>query len=136
MSPATSGDSMDFAVSLRDARRGDQVVLLTDGAFDSLGSIDVSSPWIHVQLVGIGARAMPGITGLAFRRAAAGDAPYELFLAVRNSGRGLSAPLTVSVDGHAVLSRTLSLAAGERSTVSVPWTGPTDGPGRGAPVRR
>jgi hypothetical protein len=124
--PGDVSDSMVFALSLRDARRGDQVVLVTDGAFESLGSIDTARPWIHVQLVG-SPRDNAGITGLAFRRAAAGAAPYELFLAVQNSGRRRTAPLTISVDRIAIVSRTLALAPGERFALSVPWTGPTTG---------
>ena len=125
--PGDVADSMAFAVSLRDARRGDQVVLVTDGAFESLGSIDASQPWIHVLLVG-SPRDNAGITGLAFRRAAAGAAPYELFLAVQNSGsRPRTAPLTISVDGSLIVSRTVSLAPGERSALSIPWTGPATG---------
>ncbi len=125
--PGDVSDSMAFALSLRDARRGDQVVLVTDGAFESLGSIDASRPWIHVLLVG-SPHDNAGITGLAFRRAAAGAAPYELFLAVQNSGRRpLTAPLTISVDKRPVISRTISLAPGERSALSIPWMGPTTG---------
>jgi Ca-activated chloride channel homolog len=125
--PGDVADSMAFALSLRDARRGDQVVLVTDGAFESLGNIDASRTWVHVQLVGT-ARDNAGITGLAFRRATAGTAPYELFLAVRNSGRrALTAPLTISVDGSPVVTCTVSLPPGGRSAISIPWTGPTMG---------
>ncbi len=125
--PGDMADSMTFALSLRSARRGDQVVLVTDGAFESLGDIDASQPWIHVVLVG-SPHDNAGITGLAFRRAAAGAAPYELFVAVRNSGRlPLAAPLLVSVGGATVVSRTVKVAPGERRGLSIPWTGPRTG---------
>ena len=125
--PGDVADSMTFALSLRSARRGDQVLLLSDGAFESLGSIDASRPWIHIELFG-SAHDNAGITGLAFRRAAAGAAPYELFIAVRNSGqRPVTAPLLISVGGVTVVSRTVTVAPGERAALSIPWKGPTTG---------
>jgi Ca-activated chloride channel homolog len=125
--PGDMADSMSLALSLREARRGDQVVLLTDGAFDEIAGVDASLPWLHVIRVGTAGDNV-GITGMAFRRTAGGDAEYELFLAVRSrADRAVSIPLTVSVEGTSVVARTLDLAPGERATLSIPWTGPTAG---------
>ena len=120
-------DTMVFAVSLRDARRGDQVVLMTDGAFESLGSVDPSQPWMHVFITG-SAHENSGITAMSFRRSLGGEASYEVFLSLVNTGRRTASfPLTVSAGKEVVVSRTVTLPAGAVSTLAVPWTGPTTG---------
>ena len=125
--PGDLKDSMLFALTLRDARRGDQVILVTDGAFDSLGDLDTSVPWMRIVTVGT-ARNNVGITGLSFRRTLSGEETYEMFLAVHNFGRSpLSVPLVVTADRAPVFSLTLRLAAGELRTLSVPLKGPTTG---------
>jgi Ca-activated chloride channel family protein len=125
--PGDLKDSMLFALTLRDARRGDQVILVTDGAFDSLGDLDTSVPWIHILSVGT-ARNNVGITGLSFRRTLSGEETYEMFLAVHNFGRApVSVPLVVTADRAPVFSSTLRLAADELRTLSIPWKGPTTG---------
>lgn len=125
--PGDLRDSMLFALTLRDARRGDQVILVTDGAFDSLGDLDTSVPWMRILSVGT-ARDNVGITGLSFRRTLSGEETYEMFLALHNFGRApVSVPLTVTAERAVVVSRTVSLAAGELRTLSVPWKGPTTG---------
>jgi len=125
--PGDVAASVVFAMSLRDPRRGGRVVLETDGAFDELPGVDTSLPWIRVDIVGT-AHDNVGITRMSFRRTSDGDAPCELFIAVRNAGRAaVSVPLTVRAGGQVVISRTLILAAGQRSTLSVPWKGPVVG---------
>ncbi len=118
---------MLFALTLRDARRGDQVILVTDGAFESLGDLDTTVPWMRILSVGT-ARNNVGITGLSFRRTLAGEETYEMFLALHNFGRApVSVPLTVSAERAVVISREVSLAAGELRTLSIPWKGSTKG---------
>ncbi len=125
--PGDLADSMALALSLRDARRGDTVALETDGAFQTLRSVDASLPWIRVDVVGT-AQENVGITEMSFRRSPGSGTSYELFLAARNAGRSArTVPLTVRAAGAVVLSRMLHLAAGERATLSVPWNGPTAG---------
>ncbi len=125
--PGDLKDSMLFALALRDARRGDQVILVTDGAFESLGDLDTSVPWMRILTVGT-PRDNVGITGLSFRRTLLGEETYEMFLAVHNFGRApVTVPLAVTADRTAVFSRTVSLAAGELRTLSVPWKGSTTG---------
>src|SRR5208283_2526559 len=125
--PGDLKDSMLVALTLRDARRGDQVILVTDGAFDSLGDLDTSVPWMRILTVGT-ARNNVGITGLSFRRTLSGEETYEMFLAVHNFGQApVSVPLVVTADRAPVFSPTLRLSAGERRTLSVPWKGPTTG---------
>ena len=125
--PGVIGDTMDFAASLRDARRGDQVVLITDGAFESLGGVDPTLPWLHVLLTGT-ARENAGITALSFRRALGGEDAYEMFVAIGNFGRkAASFPLTISAGRDVVVSRNVSLAAGATSSLAIPWKGPTTG---------
>jgi Ca-activated chloride channel homolog len=125
--PGDLKDSMLFALTLRDARRGDQVILVTDGAFDSLGDLDSSVPWMRIITVGT-PRNNVGITGLSFRRTLSGEETYEMFLAMHNfGGSPVSVPLVVTADRAPVFSLTLRLSAGERRTLSVPWKGPTTG---------
>jgi Ca-activated chloride channel family protein len=134
--PGDVADSVVLALSLRDPRRGGQIVLETDGAFDQLRGVDLTVPWIRVDVVG-SARDNVGITRMSFRRTPGGGpspggtsvgAAYELFLAVKNSGRSpVSVPVTVRAAGREVINRTLSLGAGQGSTVSAPWTGPVTG---------
>lgn len=125
--PGDVAASVVFALSLRDPRRGGQVVLETDGAFDELSGIDPTLPWIHVDEVGT-ARDNVGITRMSFRRSSVNDSAFELFLAVRNAGRSrVTVPLTVRAGGKEVMSRILALGAGQRSTLTVPWAGPITG---------
>jgi hypothetical protein len=125
--PGDIADTMVFAVSLRDARRGDQVVLITDGAFESLGGVDPSLPWMHVFLTG-SAHENSGITAMSFRRSIGGEASYEIFLSLANTGRKPSSfPLTVSAGKQVVISRTVSLPAGAVTGIALPWNGPTTG---------
>ena len=125
--PGDVAASLVLALSLRDPRRGGRVVLETDGAFDELPGIDATLPWITVDEVGT-ARDNVGITRMSFRRSSINDPAYEFFLAVRNAGRSrVTVPLTVRAGGKEVISRTLTIDAGQRSTVTVPWTGPITG---------
>jgi Ca-activated chloride channel homolog len=150
--PGDIADSVLFALSLRSERRDDQVVLVTDGAFDALGGVDTNVPWLHLVRVGTSRRNV-AITGLSFRRTLGSGEAYEMFLAVKNYGPGpASVPVTVSTSpssaqrqesaaapGNAApgaaapalrrvaVSQTLSLAEGEEKSLSVPWTGPTTG---------
>jgi Ca-activated chloride channel family protein len=125
--PGDVAASMLFAMSLRDPRRGGQVVLETDGAFDELPGVDTTLPWVRVEVVGTPQENV-GITQMSFRLASGAGAGYQLFLAVRNAGRSsASVPLTVSAGGRRVLDRTITVEAGQRSTLTVPWTGPTAG---------
>ena len=125
--PGDVAQSMLFAMSLRDPRRDGQVVLETDGAFDELPGVDVSLPWVLVDVVGT-ARDNVGITRMAFRRAPGSVGGYQLFLAVRNAGRApVVVPLAVSAGGREVVRRTLAIEPGQQSAVTLPWTGPTSG---------
>ena len=125
--PGDVASGVLFGISLRDPRRGGQVVLETDGAFSDLPGVDSSLPWLRVDLVGT-VQENVGITQMSFRLASEAGAGYQLFLAVRNSGRGPAAvPLLVRAGGRDVINRTLSVGPGQRSTVTLPWTGPTTG---------
>jgi Ca-activated chloride channel homolog len=141
--PGDIADSMLFALSLRSERRGDQIVLVTDGAFDTLRGLDATVPWLHLIRVGT-ARRNVGITGLSFRRTLGGEEAYEMFLAVKNYGPGsATVPVTVTTSAstaepahqprapaaspHLVVSQTLRLAEGEEKSLSIPWTGATTG---------
>ncbi|HUI72763.1 MAG TPA: VWA domain-containing protein [Spirochaetia bacterium] len=125
--PGDVAASVLYAISLRDPRRGGRVVLETDGAFDELHGVDMSLPWITVDVVGT-PQDNVGITHMSFRQASTAGAGYELFLAVMNAGRtAATVPLTVRADGKDIVSRTLSLGPGQRSTVTIPWTGPAAG---------
>jgi hypothetical protein len=125
--PGDVADSMLFAMSFRDPRRGGLVVLETDGAFEELRGVDTSLPWVRVDVVGA-ARENVGITRMSFRLASGTDAGYQFFLAVRNAGSSpATVPLTVRAGGKDVVSRTLTVAPGQRTAVTLPWSGPTTG---------
>jgi hypothetical protein len=121
------GADLLFALSLRDARRGDQVVLITDGAFDSLGAVDPAVPWVRVLLVGA-RHDNTGITGLSFRRTLGAEDAYEMFVALRHVGPSpVTMPLTVAAGGAAVVSQAVTIPAGGERMLSMPWKGPTSG---------
>ena len=129
--PGDLRDAVLLALSLRDASRGDRLLVITDGAFDSLGDIDPARPWMRWVRVGA-ARSNIGITSLAFRRtggegnAAAGG--YEMFLSLRSfSARTATFPLTVSAGSSVVVREQVTLAPGGARGISLPWTGPTSG---------
>ena len=103
------------------------MVLETDGAFDELRGVDTSLPWVTVDTVGT-RHDNVGITGMAFRQGSTTGAGYQLFLSVLNTG-GTAAmvPLSIRAGGKDVVTRTLTVGAGQRSTMTVPWPGPTSG---------
>jgi hypothetical protein len=125
--PGNPADGIALALSLRDPRRGDRILFITDGAFPSIPGIDAPLPWISVHLVG-GPHDNAGITALAFRKRTGGEPGYELFVAVNNDGSSeRTVPLTISANGSVVIARTLTIAPGGRATESLPWTGPAEG---------
>jgi len=125
--PGDVSDSMAFALSLRDARRGDQVLLVSDGAYESLEGVDLSLPWIHVVLVG-SRHDNVGITGFSFRRTPGAESTYEVFCSVANIGAvSVSVPLSIRGEKGIVVTRHLDIAAGARASFGLPWTGPTEG---------
>lgn len=129
--PGSPRESMLLALSLRDPRRGGQVVLVTDGAWDPAVAADFMVPGVRVLAVG-SARPNVGITSLQFRRTLGGEEAYEMFLSVRSwSPRPVSVPLAITADRAPgrlpVVSETVSLAPGEERSLSVPWQGPTEG---------
>ena len=131
--PGDLRDAVLLALSLRDASRGDRLLVITDGAFDSLGDIDPARPWMRWVRVGA-ARSNIGITSLAFRRTGGGDnaaaaaGGYEMFLSLRSfSARPATFPLTVSAGPSVVVREQVTLAPGGARGISVPWTGPTSG---------
>ncbi len=126
--PADISQSMLFALSLRDPRRGDAVVLVSDCAFDSLPDIDTSVPWMRILSVGT-PKENVGITALSLRRTLGGEETYELFLSVRNyTAASVTVPVTVTAGATQVLAESLTLAAREEREISEPWRGPTSGP--------
>ena len=125
--PGDVASGVLFGISLRDPHRGGQVVLVTDGAFSDLPGVDPSLPWLRVDQVGTAGENV-GITQMSFRLSSEAGAGYQLFLAVRNAGRAdATVPLTVRAGGRDVINRVLSVAPGQRSAVTLPWTGPTTG---------
>ncbi len=119
-------ESVLFALSLRDPRRDDRVVIVSDGAFDSLGDLDDGKPWISMIRVGE-SRANAAVTALALRAAAQG---YEMFVNVRNfSASPMSFPLTVSTDGKEIFREDVTLKAGEQRGYSMPWSPAAAGKG-------
>jgi von Willebrand factor type A domain/Aerotolerance regulator N-terminal len=125
--PGDVASGMLFAMSLRDPRRGGRVVLETDGAFNELAGVDMSLPWVTVETVG-SRQENVGITGMSFRQASEAGGAYQLFLAVLNAGRTtVTVPLTIRAADREVVSRTLTVGAGQRNAVTIPWTGPTTG---------
>jgi Ca-activated chloride channel family protein len=125
--PGDLRNAVLLALSLRDAARGDRLLLITDGAFDSLGDIDPARPWMRWVRVGA-ARSNIGITSLAFRRTVGGAEAYEMFLSLRSfSPRQETFPLTVSAGSSVVVREQVTLAPGGARGISVPWTGPTSG---------
>jgi hypothetical protein len=125
--PGDLRDSLPFALSLRDPRRGDSVVLITDGAFDTLGALDDPPSWLHVVALGGPARNA-AVTALSLRRAVSGSTGYELFVEVRSFWRQqMSFPLTVRADGEAILTESLTMGPGEVRRVTAAWDGPRAG---------
>jgi hypothetical protein len=114
-------DSVLFALSLRDPKRDDRVVIVTDGAFDSLGDLDDGKPWISMIRVGESGNNA-ALTALALRTAG-GQSGYEVFVNVRNfSSSPMSFPLAVASGGREVFREELTLEAGGTRGVSMPWT--------------
>jgi hypothetical protein len=117
-------ESVLFALSLRDAKRDDRVVIITDGAFDSLGDLDAGEPWISLIRVGE-SRRNAGITALALRKIVGPDEEYEMFVNVKNFSRqAMSFPLTITAGRTRVYDTEVSLTAGEERGFSMPYSGP------------
>jgi hypothetical protein len=115
-------DSVLFALSLRDPKRDDRVIVITDGAFDTLGDLDEGPPWISLIRVGE-SRRNAGITALALRKTLGGDEDYEMFVDVRNFSTGsMSFPLTVKAGGEEIYRADVTLGAGEERGFSAPYS--------------
>jgi Ca-activated chloride channel family protein len=128
--PGSPAESLVFALGLREAGRPARVVFVTDGAFATLGDADPGRTGVRVVLVGDRVENA-GITAMSFRRTAAGG--MELFLSIAASaGMPRTVPLTVTAGGKDVLRRDVTLGAGGRASVSLPWEGPTEGRPRGS----
>ena len=125
--PGDLRDGILLALSLRDPARGDTLLIVTDGAFDSLGDVEPARPWMRWIRVGA-AHSNVGITSLAFRRTIGGTEDYQMFLSLRSfAPHAATFPLAVSAGPSVVVREQVTLAAGEARGISVPWTGPTSG---------
>jgi hypothetical protein len=135
-------DAILLAISLRDPKRDDRVVVITDGAFDSLGGpqsgpargpdtaaagepsaladLDEGASWMSLIRVGEnGANA--GITALSLRKSSGPEGDYEMFVDVRNfSTSPMSFPLTVTAGTKKLYGTSVALAAGEERGFSTP----------------
>jgi hypothetical protein len=120
-------DSILLATSLRGARLGSGIVVVTDGAFDSMGDLDLSDA--DATLIPVGTqRRNVGITSFQFRRTFMGKEDFELFASVQNfTPSQVLCSLMVSVGSKPVIRTRLSLAPGQSLPLSFPWGGPTDG---------
>ncbi len=120
-------EALELAFQLRSPAHGDRVTVITDNAFDSVGALDLSRPWLRWIAVG-SSRDNAGITALAFRRAPGRGAGYEMFLSVQNfSSARKEFPLAVRAGRVEVLREQVALGPGEARSLSLPWTGPTTG---------
>jgi hypothetical protein len=141
-------ESILLALSLRDPKRDDRVVMITDGAFDSLGGpqsgpagaadpamtaepsaladLDEGASWLSLIRVGENA-ANAGITALSLRKTS-GSEEYEMFIGVVNSSpASMSFPLIVTAGDKEVYRTDVVLAPGEERGISAPFEGPLGG---------
>lgn len=119
-----------FAHSFLKRASRDQVVVISDGAFDGAEELPWSSPYLRLVKVE-GPSDNVGIINFEFRRAPDLAGRYEAMVSVRNfTSRAVSAPLTLTVGEKRLVQENVEIAPQESRVLIYPYEGTPSGRAR------
>ncbi len=119
-----AGDmSAALVTALAFAREDDQIVVVTDGAYDNLEVPALEKRDVRFELVGEGGRNS-GITQFQFRQTYGSHEQFEVLITVANFSRQpIKAHLELFMDQSLIFDQALSLGAGEERDLIFPYSG-------------
>lgn len=121
--PGSMRDAFLMALSLADSERGDEVWIISDGAFESFEEIELAGIRVNYLQAG-GEGENLGITRFQFRSLPDRLEEYEILLAVNNyTSREVVAPLILSIDSLPYISTEVRLQPMEDKTLIFPYAG-------------
>jgi Mg-chelatase subunit ChlD len=125
--PGRVKDAVLFAHAFLKKGSPDQVVVITDGAFDGAG--DFSWRGAHLRLIAIeGGNHNVGIIGFEARRRANRASEVEIMAHIKNfTAKSVSAPLTITLGDRTVRREQIEVEANEKRVVIFPYEGPLEG---------
>ncbi|MCH6544421.1 MAG: VWA domain-containing protein [Deltaproteobacteria bacterium] len=122
--PAKVKEAILFAHSFLRQESGDQVVVISDGAFEGIEDLPWQSPSLRLVRVTGGSENV-AITGFEFRRVPAKRGEYEIMVSIRNfTSRPIRAPLTVMVGEENPVREDIEIGAEGRRVFIYPYRGP------------
>ena len=121
--PGSMRDAFLMALSLADSERGDEVWIVSDGAFETFEEIELAGIKVNFLQTG-GEGENLGITRFQFRSLPDRLEEYEILVAVNNyTSREVVAPLTLSIDDLPYMSAEVRLQPMESRTLIFPYEG-------------
>ncbi|MQY77077.1 MAG: VWA domain-containing protein [Spirochaeta sp.] len=119
-----AGDmSAALVTALAFAREDDQIMVVTDGAYDDLEVPALKKRDVSFELVGEGGRNS-GITQFQFRQTYGSDERFEVLITVANFSRQpVEAQLELFMDRSLIFNQALNLGAGEEKNLIFPYSG-------------
>jgi len=116
-------EAIIMAMSFGDREKNRKVILISDGAFDLSGSIDLEKS--DVDFFSVGARATNlGITKFRFRRLFHEPGNYELMVGIQNYNEaGISTALRLLVDDVSIFSQQVQVAGRTEQMLIFPYSG-------------
>ena len=112
-----------LVTALAFAREDDQIVVVTDGAYDNLEVPALKKREVRFELVGEGDRNS-GITQFQFRQTYGSHEQFEVLITAANFSRQpIEAHLELFMDQSLIFEQALSLGAGEERDLIFPYSG-------------
>ena len=112
-----------LALSFVDASRLDSIYVITDGAGGDFSGLVKRHPMIKPVIVSGGEHNI-GITRFEFRQAFAGFDKYEIMLEIKNfMPAAVECPVRLSIDNSILFDNPISLQAGEKKVLILPYSG-------------
>ncbi len=112
-----------MGMSLAERERGDEIWVVTDGAFDDIPGIDAANTALRFYTVGSEADNV-GITQFQFRRRYSDPTEYEILVGVHSfSPRRIETDIALSMDRRVIVEDELTLAPWEDKILIYPYEG-------------
>lgn len=125
--PGNMRDAVLLALSFSQGKHSQEVVIIGDGAYQSLSDLALPRSQIrHIRITG--GTANLGITRLAIRKRLGNDDHYEAFVAVKNfSQQPMTTPVRLTLRRRQVLNQQLALQPGQEAQLITTLDRPPQG---------
>lgn len=125
--PGNMRDAVLLALSFSQGKHSQEVVMIGDGAYNSLSDLDLPRGQIrHIRIAG-GSNNL-GITRLAIRKRLDSDTHHEVFVAVKNfSQQPMTTPVRLTLRRRQLLNQQLSLQPGQEERLITTLDRPPQG---------